>query len=231
MLRARPGPRPCWRLERNDWIDDPFARSKFVVHDGSPAEQSCPGHQFGRPNTVGKSLWTPARLSPLLAVNRGWDEAAQRDSAFRLSHRGEYLSFCGEGVRLNCSTSIISTPGSWENVLVTDPPCFEACVALRLVVGHYGIPDGTMQLSRTVKNPHGLRCEDLIFGALKVPGWVSWSLHGRMYTRQYKRPDKILKRLEERLGVRAVLESGICHSRISLHGMAVPTEEEWSTVK
>lgn len=178
---------------------------------------------------VRKSLWTPARLCPLLSVNSGWHEAAKQNSAFRLCGQR------GEQVRFNCSKTIMSTPGSWENVLVTDPPCFKAEVALQFVVGHYGIPDGTLHLSRTVENTKGLKCADLIFGALKTPGPVSWSLNGRRYNREYKRPDKVLKRLEEQLGVKAILDVGHWNAaswtRVHLTGMAIPAEEEWSTVK
>lgn len=229
MLRPRPGPRPCWRLEHSDWINDPFARSKFVVHDGSPVAPSDGRLMFGQPAMIRKSLWTPARLSPLLSVTSGWHEAAKQNSAFRLCGQK------GEHVRFNCSKTIMSTPGSWGNVLVTDPPCFKADVTLQFVVGHYGIPDGTMHLSRTVENPQGLRCADLLFGALKMPGLVNWSLNGRRYSREYKRPDKVLKRLEERLGVKAILDiehwQTASWTRVYLHRMAIPAEKEWSTVK
>ncbi|KAF2167125.1 hypothetical protein M409DRAFT_22557 [Zasmidium cellare ATCC 36951] len=129
----------------------------------------------------------------------------------------------------------MSNLGSWKNVLVTDPPCFEADVSLKFVVGHYGIPDGTMHLNRKVRNLDGLRFSDLIIGALKMPGRVSWSVNGRSYNHEYKRPDMVLKRMEERLGVKAILDVGreqaASYTRAFLSGMAIPAEEEWSTVK
>ncbi|KAK4493759.1 hypothetical protein PRZ48_014944 [Zasmidium cellare] len=230
MLKSRATARLCWRLESRRWVMDPFGQSRFVIHDGEVSPNGPPEHgMFGRPAIVNTSFWTPARLCPLLAVNNGWNEAARRDSAFRLQNQG------GEHVRFNCSENIMSTLESCGKLLVTDPPCFEANVTLRFVVGHYGIPDGTMHLERKVKNPDGLRFSDLIVGALQMPGWVSWEMEGRQYNREYQQPDRVLKRMEERLGVAAILDvggkQGWSYTRILLTRMVIPADEEWSTVK
>lgn len=213
MLRPRGGPRECWRIEggKGTGVYPPY----FVVYD--PGKEAMP--------MDGKGTLTPARLCSLLQVWNG-SHGAWKIAAVR--HIGNRASEC---VVLDCSPRVLSS-WSWKNLLVTDPPCFEADVDLSFVVGHYGIPDGTLKINQTVRNPKGLRMGDLVDEVLRKPEPVRWSLNGKRYFRFNPSPEKVLSRLEKQLGVKAILDvdKTVARSGGSLRGMVIPTEEEWEQV-
>lgn len=178
---------------------------------------------------------TPARLCPLLHISGVWKGQAH-NSAERLHRRpGEQVTFVFTP-RID-----ISQLASWKDMYISDPPCFEANVSLRLAWREKNLPPNTtnttvtmirdeawIEITRRISKPEGLKVGDLLRMPFEMPGPVRWYSSWRYRQREIKRPMGILAKLVKEMGEAPVMEGE--RNFVLLIGMAVPGQEEWEAM-